>query len=723
MTIKEFFLLIVVFLNLILFFLTIKRSWYREQRFFLSLFALALASWSFGMYMYIKEPPKADRVLPWVRFLYSMGIVAFSSLLAFSLNFPKVLKNKGLSWFLFFLPILFLIPLITFSNYIVSGIKFYPDNRQVTHGSLYWLFFSLYFFYVSLAVIKTYLDYRHYKGILKYQLKYILIGFLTAVLFAGIINLILPAFWGNFRYAPFGPILLLIFLYCIYYSIFKYRLINYRLIFQKSLIFSLILLLGFLLFSILFLILSNLFTEITGINYFWTVIISSGIIILSYKYFEIKFKNLTDKYFFKGLYNYQKISKEIFEKIPFITNSKILNETIVNDLSNLFKLKKVALLTFNKDKNCFLFVAGKINHDKEICLDFNDPLILYFQKGQNKILIRDEIEYDALYRGRRGEILKQLEKLDFQIVIPIEVKRKIFALLFLGQKLSNEIFYREDIEFLLLLAAQLSIVFDHILLYENLENEVADRTWELSVANAQLQRLNKQLQEINEAKSEFVSIASHQLKTPLTVIKGIISMLLSGDFGKLGKTPKLYLFKAFANTEKMIKLINSLLNISKIETGKTLLKISQFDLNKLIEEAIGEFKGLATKKDIKINFKKTKVPLIKADKEQIKQVILNLLDNAIKYTPKGKIDIWTEEEKDGVIFKIKDTGLGMTKDEIKGLFEKFIRGKSGEKLYAGGTGLGLYAARRIIEVHGGRIWAKSEGPGKGSLFAFSLPLE
>jgi signal transduction histidine kinase len=319
--------------------------------------------------------------------------------------------------------------------------------------------------------------------------------------------------------------------------------------------------------------------------------------------------------------------------------------------------------------------------------------------------------------------LLEMQKLQISLCLPISHNNKLIGILCLGDKLSDNPFFTNDIQILEILSRQIGTSLANALLYRNLEDMVRDRTMDLSAANQQLQHLNRQLEEISEAKTEFVSIASHQLKTPLTVIKSILSMLVSGDFGRLTDEQKDYLTRAFFNTEKLIKLVKDILNISKIETGKVQLKISNVDLNSLIEGIIKNYGDIAKNKGLKIIFEKTDIPVIKADREQVEQAIANLLDNAIKYTEQGEIKMWFEKENGAVVFKIKDTGVGMTKDEMKTLFEKFIRGKSGERLYTGGTGIGLYTARRIIEVHGGRIWAKSEGLGKGSLFAFSLPLE
>lgn len=239
-----------------------------------------------------------------------------------------------------------------------------------------------------------------------------------------------------------------------------------------------------------------------------------------------------------------------------------------------------------------------------------------------------------------------------------------------------------------------------------------------------------ELRRLSEAKSEFVSIASHQLRSPLTAIKGYVSMLTDGSFGAVDERAKEILRKVYLSNERLIKLVEDLLDISKIEEGKLEFIFQEVDICDIIQTVVDEFSSLVKEKGFKISFERPfDLPKIKADETKIRQVILNLIDNAIKYTNDGYIEIAANQKskiqnpkQKVIIIKIKDTGVGMTNEEIGELFEKFHRGVEIPKIHTEGTGLGLYVAKKIVEAHKGKIWAESEGKGKGSTFYVELPI-
>lgn len=229
---------------------------------------------------------------------------------------------------------------------------------------------------------------------------------------------------------------------------------------------------------------------------------------------------------------------------------------------------------------------------------------------------------------------------------------------------------------------------------------------------------------IENLKTEFVSIAAHQLRTPISAIKWIIRMLMDEDLGPLNKDQKDYLTKAYLNNERMIKLINDLLNVSKIEEGKFLNKPTQEILPKIIEEALALLLSAAKNKQLKLTFEKPKgkLPKILIDKDKIILVLHNLVENSIKYTNEGEIKVKIEFSKEHKQFlvSVKDTGVGVPKEEQDKIFTRFFRAGNASKVDTEGTGLGLYITQHIIQSHGGKIWFESE-EGKGTTFYFTLP--
>ncbi|NKQ39172.1 MAG: cell wall metabolism sensor histidine kinase WalK [Methanosarcinales archaeon] len=229
--------------------------------------------------------------------------------------------------------------------------------------------------------------------------------------------------------------------------------------------------------------------------------------------------------------------------------------------------------------------------------------------------------------------------------------------------------------------------------------------------------------QVQKMKTEFVSIAAHQLRTPLSAIKWTLKMLLDGDLGPLNKEQIEFVNKNYISNERMISLINDLLNVTRIEEGRYLYSKQLIDFYDLIHETVNTFEEEFKKKKIKISFQKAeeKIPLIKVDVEKMQLAVHNLIDNAIRYTSsEGKIIISLKLIDQNIEFSIQDTGIGIPKNQEEKIFTKFFRGINIMKIDTEGTGLGLFITKNIIEAHDGKIWFESE-ENKGTTFYFTLP--
>ena len=245
----------------------------------------------------------------------------------------------------------------------------------------------------------------------------------------------------------------------------------------------------------------------------------------------------------------------------------------------------------------------------------------------------------------------------------------------------------------------------------------------LEETNMKLEDSNDRLKTLDKLKTEFLSLASHQLRSPLTAIKGYTSMLLEGDFGEIGVKQKEAIDRVYQSSKHLTVVVEDLLNVAKIEQGGMVYTMKPFDLEKITSDIVGDMTVVAKEHGLKLTFKTDKKGPYKTngDMEKLRQVIMNFVDNSIKYTKKGSIEVKLvkDEEDKKIIFSVKDTGMGIS-PEIKGtLFAKFARGDGG-KMDATGSGLGLYLAKEVVEGHKGRIWAESKGVGEGSTFSMEL---
>ena len=241
---------------------------------------------------------------------------------------------------------------------------------------------------------------------------------------------------------------------------------------------------------------------------------------------------------------------------------------------------------------------------------------------------------------------------------------------------------------------------------------------------AQLEKVNQELKKLDEMKSEFISLASHELRTPLTSIRSAIQLMLNGKTGKINQTQKEFLSISEVNVNRLTKIVNNLLDLSQIKSGRIEMKCEDMDLTELTEFIVACFKPQAAGKavdlrsDIQEGFR-----TVYGDREMVEKIFTNLIGNAVKFTPeRGEVIVSARvnEEENKALISVRDTGIGIRKDQLEGLFKRFHQMEDSSRQCMDGTGLGLALTKGLVEAQGGEIWAESE-LGKGSIFSFTLP--
>jgi len=260
---------------------------------------------------------------------------------------------------------------------------------------------------------------------------------------------------------------------------------------------------------------------------------------------------------------------------------------------------------------------------------------------------------------------------------------------------------------------------------EGLALDLEKTNFNLESANSNLEVANEKLKELDQLKTEFVSLTTHQIRGPLTALKGYASMILEGDFGEVSASIKEPVGIIFESSQSLERVVEDFLDISRIEQGKMKYNFAKVDFSELVKNVTEELKPTIAKTKLTFSFDVVGDNFtVNADKEKIKQVVLNFIDNSLKYTPSGSVKVLVENAvsngKKMVRFSVKDTGVGISKETLPKLFEKFSRAKDANKTNILGTGLGLYVARKMVEAHNGKLWAESEGEGKGSQFYVEL---
>lgn len=230
--------------------------------------------------------------------------------------------------------------------------------------------------------------------------------------------------------------------------------------------------------------------------------------------------------------------------------------------------------------------------------------------------------------------------------------------------------------------------------------------------------------EVEQLKTQFVSIASHQLRTPLSGLKWAFHMMLDGNYGPLTVEQKELLKKTLTTNDNLIRLVNDLLDVSRLEEGRFEFRFGAVDIYELTQEIVKELDANIKAGELNVGLEKPdKNAVVEADRDKIKMVLQNIIDNAVKYTPRGgfvKVKIVPRDVS--VIFSVQDTGIGIAKEDQKFIFNKFFRARNAIMLQTSGSGLGLYIAKELTKHHNGRIWFDSE-ENKGSTFYIQLPVK
>jgi signal transduction histidine kinase len=282
------------------------------------------------------------------------------------------------------------------------------------------------------------------------------------------------------------------------------------------------------------------------------------------------------------------------------------------------------------------------------------------------------------------------------------------------------IFIKSPVNIVLNSVTLLAVIIFGTFLVKSVSREISQKE-QLQTLSLKLEDANEKLQSLDKLKTEFLSLASHQLRSPLTAIKGYTSMLLEGSFGDVNDSQKEAIDRVFQSSQHLTKVVEDLLNVTKIEQGGMQYVFEPTDIEIITNELVRELAVTASKKGLKLSFVRdnTRPYMVNADAEKIRQVILNFIDNAIKYTEAGSITVSMNHAGKEVAIAISDTGAGISPETKAKLFGKFNRGEAGT-MNTGGSGLGLYLAKEIIKAHNGRVEVDSPGVGKGSTFTVYL---
>lgn len=668
-----------------------------------------LTVWS--LVNYVSVHPFLLSQLSWIRLtLFCGGILNLMVFVTFQ-AFPNYrLKGRYMKRVKLASIITLVVVPLTLTPLVFKSLKVVDGSSQPIPNPGIGLFLLQTILLLGGSVLTVISKYRLSKGSTKKQLKIVLIGIASTFGLIFLSNFLFVVLFNFTGLIPYGPSFTFIFICTMAYAIIRHRLFDIRAAVARSLAYILSLGLIGLIYGIALFGLTSLlkFSDLSIAErlFYVAMALLSALLFQPTRTF---FNKATSRLFFRNAYDSQAIIDQVG---VLVVNNIELNSIIHGTEKILMPAFNPAFIEFG-----LIMPSGKVGSAGGTSrLDLSSILELTSHIG-NEVVIAEEL-------SQQNELRGWLVKNNIGLCLKLDSNNQTIGYLFLGEKQNGEVYSPEDGKIIRIVANELSLAMQNALRFEEIKNFNETLQQKITNATRELRHTNEKLKALDEAKDEFISMASHQLRTPLTSVKGYVSMVLEGDVGKITAQQRQMLEQAYTSSQRMVYLIADLLNVSRLKTGKFVIEPVQSQLADVIEGELEQLKETAKARNLELTYEKpANFPIVTLDETKTRQVIMNFIDNAIYYTPAGgHIKVELSATPDKVEYRVIDDGLGVPKSEQPHLFTKFYRAGNAKKARPDGTGLGLYMAKKVIIAQGGSIIFESE-EGKGSTFGFTLPIK
>jgi signal transduction histidine kinase/MFS family permease len=704
-------LLLSVLANLILAAIVLVKNAQRPVNRQFAILALSIALWE--TVNYISLHPFGFDQLTWVRLTLATAAIMSLALVLLANVFPDG-KPRYKSLAKFITPLGIGVALIALSPWLFTRLDYVNGEAQPVAGPAMAVFMPFVIGTLVTSIVALVAKYRHLKGITKRHVLHALFGITLTFSLLIIFNFLVVVAFHSTAFLLLSPLIILIFTVSFFYGIARYRLFDIRLIIARFVAYLMLLAFAGTLYGLVAVALSFV---ISGVMPSFTQIVVStlvvGIFLLFVQPLRRFFNHVTGMLFHQDTYE----TKDVLDRMTSVLVRSTDTDEVAN---NSMTILRDAL----KSDYVTIFLLGGNDKTTARHISVGKPAASIKHLNAELLGTMPSVIVADAFDGQSTRLHHKMQQGNVAVIARLETLGEVVGYCFFGYKSSGSEYTQRDIDLIritcdeLAVAVQNAIRFDQIQYFnETLQQRIDEATKELRASNDQLQRLD-------EAKDEFVSMASHQLRTPLTSVKGYISMVLEGDAGKISDAQRHLLSEAFTSSERMVHLINDFLNVSRLQTGKFMIDRRLVDLSHITEQEVSSLMTTAKAHDLKLRYHKpTRFPSLYIDEGKIRQVIMNFIDNAIYYSSnRSTITIGLEVVDGSAILTVHNEGMGVPKEEQSGLFTKFFRATNARKQRPDGTGVGLFLAKKVITEHGGSMVFESE-VNQGATFGFRLPVK
>ncbi|MBX7147982.1 GAF domain-containing protein [bacterium] len=404
----------------------------------------------------------------------------------------------------------------------------------------------------------------------------------------------------------------------------------------------------------------------------------------------------------KAKYNYELVFRKLMSQLETLDSSSEHVEEMIRSILGIVHADSGSLFLYHDETRQFVLNKWVGEKPLHVSIEHDYEFLLYVRQIQN-VLFKDEIIQENRYVDIRSSGIHYFTQIACQGVIPLMLKNRWIGILNIGKPLKEKAFDEEDRSILLLIGYWFGHHISNLTLF------------------SQIKAQNKKLAEITELKNQLMANVTHELRTPLNGILGLTDLIYEGSDGPITEDQKRHLGMIKEAGNSLLDIVNNILSLIKVEASRGEIEIRRLDLSRMVEEVAALFEGINAANQNEFLTSVAGNTTVFGDEDQIRTVLMNLVGNAAKFTKNGRIEVTAQRSGEMVRVVVRDTGIGISEEDQHKIFEEFRQANGSITRSYGGTGLGLTIAKKIIELHGGRIWVDSI-LGKGAEFCFTLPI-